>query len=311
VFEQIEKLNLSPVKPVLILGPTGAGKSRLAKLIHFDSGRARDKFCREQAADNRATDFGIAKGRWVGYGKNSGINNISNQGIPGIIQQFAGGTVFLDEVVDLTWDMQGFLRDVLDREEIPLTAGTGDPVKPFVRLIFATNADLEKAVSEGRFRHDLLARMDGRTIWIPPLSARMEDVFSFVYAECGNHSPGHDFLLAMLQNDWPGNVRELRRVLSESTARIRSTEDALTLDHLRLNDPHIVSRVRSMKGEEVSRALLSKLAAILRQRGFEQGRRGSGLQREMARILRTSEPTLSRWTKDLGISGNRSDEDQE
>ena len=108
VFEQIAFLNKSvPDDPVLILGPTGAGKTEIAELIHRHSRRPRTKFRREQAADNRLGDFTSAKGRWVGYGKDHGFQNIPKAGRTGNLQDYAGGTVFVDEVADLTMEFQG------------------------------------------------------------------------------------------------------------------------------------------------------------------------------------------------------------
>jgi DNA-binding NtrC family response regulator len=320
VFGRIEEFNIEdrdnresnrPAKSVLILGPTGAGKTELAALIHRHSGRPREKFAVERATDSSLEGFTAVKSRWVGYGKYPGFDNYDKQGDSGLLQEWAGGTIFLDEVADLPGKMQEFLMQILDSKDIPLTSGKGEPVKTSARLIFATNQDLEKAVEEGRFRPELLDRIKRRTIWIPPLSERKEDIFAFVDAKCGDYRPTSEFLLALLMHTWPGNVREILDTLAWALVMARKNRGLLKLDNLKLSDPTIVHRVRTMTSEDVEAAVLSKLAQTLRQRGFKTGKRGHALQKEMARILRTSEATLSRSMRDLGLSGDRPGDDVE
>jgi DNA-binding NtrC family response regulator len=302
VFEQIDSLNKSfPDKSVLILGPTGVGKTKIAALIHRHSGRPLGKFRREQAADNSLGDFTAVKGRWLGYGKDHGFHNIDKKGSEGIIQEFAGGTVFLDEVADVPIEFQGFLRLILDGTEIPPTTGQGPPIQPSVRLILATNKDLDAEVRAGNFKDDLLDRIKRRSITIPALRDRKEDIFSFVNAKCASHRPTFEFLLALLRYDWPGNVRELLDVLSATMARVHKERERLKLDHLQLKDTKVVQQVRSMSSQEVSRDLLSRLALTLQQRGFERGKKGLGLQVEMARILNLTRPTLTRLVKNVRL----------
>jgi DNA-binding NtrC family response regulator len=298
VFEKIEFLNLLPESPVLIVGPTGAGKTEIAELIHRHSKR-KGKFAREQAAHSRMGDFGAVKGRWVGYGEHTPFRNIPSKGHTGILQECAGGTVFLDEVAGVTEDMQEFLLDVLDRKLIPLTTGKGPAVRPDVRLIFATNVDLDKAVEEGRFRHDLLRRIKQRTIRIPPLADRKEDIPVFISAKCAGYAPTPGFLLALLRYDWPGNVGELLDVLSAATAKAGGRQGPLTLDHLDLNNPSIIQDIRAMDDQGVERAALSDLADLLRRQGWEKRR---GLQGEMARLLNVSAATISRKLSEPGLS---------
>lgn len=302
VFEDIDSLNNFPDAPVLILGPTGAGKTEIAELIHRQSGRPLAKFCWEQAADNLLGDFTSVKGRWIGYGKFPGFQNISKDGANGIIQDYAGGTVFVDEVADLTLEMQGFLRLVLDARSIPLTSGKGDPIRPSVRLIFATNKDLEQAVKERKFRHDLLDRIQRWTTRIPPLVERKEDIFSFVAAKCKGHPPTPEFLLALLRYEWPGNVRELLDVLRIAMAKVDRVKEPLTLDHIQLKDLALVSRVRAMDSQKIEGVVLSDLWQVLRRRGLE---RGGGLHNEMARLLGWSPAKVSIKIKELGLRDSR------
>jgi hypothetical protein len=162
VFEKIVQLNRDPLQPVLILGPTGAGKSGIAELIHRHSKRP-GPFRREQASDNRLADFGFVKARWTGHGRHHGVANVPPAGTRGILEEASGGTVFVDELGELSPEFQVFLLDVLDRKPIPKAVGEGSPVVPDVRLIFATNENIEAAVQGGKLRKDLIRRI--RAYW--------------------------------------------------------------------------------------------------------------------------------------------------
>src|SRR5262249_37311164 len=122
VFERIAELNRLPDKPILILGETGVGKTEFARLIHAHSDRKAGKFINEHAADNKSADFSVLKSRWAGYGRRSGLPNADPNGQNGLLQEAAGGTIFIDEFGDLSDEFQGFLRAVLDGKEIPPAA---------------------------------------------------------------------------------------------------------------------------------------------------------------------------------------------
>jgi DNA-binding NtrC family response regulator len=310
VFEKIKQFNTEDrkfqksgelPKPLLILGDSGAGKSALARVIHDHSGRPNAKFANESASDNEMTDPGAMKARWVGYGTNPGFTNFDPKGSNGILQDNAGGTVFLDEVAEVPKTMQLLLMRILDDQEIPLSSGQGKPIKPSVRLIFATNKDLDQEVKQGRFRNELLQRIKHRSITIPPLIERLEDIFSFLESKFPRRRPTFAFLLALLSYPWPGNIRELVIVLEKVSAKVGKKGKILRLEDLDLDDPCVLLRVKSMSGSKVESAVLSALASILRSRGFERNKRGAGLQMEMARLLKMSEATLSRRMEQLNI----------
>ncbi len=207
-------LNSSANNPVLILGPTGAGKTEIAELIHSHSPRKNKPFHMEQAADSRALDFVAIKARWVGFGENSGYTWIPKEGIKGIIENCAGGTVFIDEIAQLSEDSQGYMRTLLDpKSKLPPAAGNRPPMTCTVRFIFATNRDLQIEVNEQRFLHDLFERIKRFKISIPPLIDRQDDIILFVSIKCEKFCPSAAFLLALLSYEWPGNVRELIQVL--------------------------------------------------------------------------------------------------
>jgi DNA-binding NtrC family response regulator len=293
VFEKIDRFNKSPDKPVLILGPTGAGKTEIARLIHQDSNRKGKPFARTQAAEIMGADPLIARSKWAGVGKQSGLQDMK-EGSRGLLKDSEGGTIFLDELGHLSVDFQTFLLDVLDRKEIRPAAGEGGPFLPNVRLIFATNVDPEAAVQSRTLKHDLWSRLQQWVLEIPALCDRREDIFLFVERECGNYKPSPAFLLCLLKHSWPGNVRELREVLEVAVNKTARKHESLTPDHLHLSDPTIVQGVRGMTGQEIEAAVMCELAASLVRQGLKKGK---GLNQRMAEILKMSEPTVSRRMK--------------
>ncbi len=202
--------------PVLITGETGVGKGVLARWIHENSRRARKPFVPvngaalpESLIDSQL--FGHARGAFSGAASDH----------MGMVRAADTGTLFLDEVGDLPLSVQArFLRLLQEREIQPV--GYCAPLAVDVRIIAATNASLATAVKEGRFREDLLYRMDVVRIEIPPLrecaeqvvqlAERFNDEFAAVYEK-----PRLEFdarARALLKSSaWPGNVRELRAVI--------------------------------------------------------------------------------------------------
>jgi DNA-binding NtrC family response regulator len=296
VFEEIDTHYNSPDDPVLLLGPSGAGKTEIAEVIHRSSPRKDKPFRREQAADNKGADLNIPKGRWAGFGENSGLNNIPKEGIKGILHECAGGTIFVDELAEVGGDFQTFLLDVIDQRDIPPVSGTGNPVKHDVRLIFATNADPDDAVRAGKLRPDLLRRLNSGIIRIPALAERRSDIFLFARAFCKGRWLEPRCLLALLRYAWPGQVGELRAVLGVAMGRAANEKAPITLDLIRIREQSICEAVARMSEDEVSRELYAQLIAMLREQGLEKGK---GLQRRMSELLNESQSTISRRMKAL------------
>jgi two-component system response regulator HydG len=214
---------------VLILGESGTGKSQLARWIHFQSRRAAGPLVEVHCAALPETLleselFGHEKGAFTG----------AHQRKAGHLAAASGGTIFLDEIGEITAATQvKLLRFLQDKEFVPV--GATEPRRADVRVISATNRDLRAAVQAGQFREDLYYRLDVFAIRVPPLRERREDVLPIaeqLLAARGLPAerlsqPARERLLA---NAWPGNVRELENALER--ALILAGEGELRPEHL-------------------------------------------------------------------------------
>ncbi len=218
VFNLIRKYATNDY-PVLIIGETGTGKELTARAIHERSQRADKPFVAVNCGaipDNLLESelFGYEKGAFTGAHKRK----------IGKIEYANGGTLFLDEIGDMPLNMQAKLLRFL--EDLSFTrVGGNETIFADVRIIAATNVDLEKAVEEGRFREDLYYRLNVLTIKLPPLRERPEDIlvlakyFLNKYSnEVGKKIKGFskDAEEALLSYKWPGNVRELINVIRKA-----------------------------------------------------------------------------------------------
>ncbi len=194
--------------PILIQGETGTGKEGMARAIHAWSGRGGPLIpvnCAALPSELvEAELFGYRKGAFTGANANS----------PGLFRAAEGGSIFLDEILDLPAALQPKLLRVLEEKQVRALGETRD-VPVDVRVIAATQEPLAIAVAERRFRADLHARLDGLTVVLPPLRARREDIaplfFEFLKAHTGGRPREVEARLveALCLYDWPLNVREL------------------------------------------------------------------------------------------------------
>jgi DNA-binding NtrC family response regulator len=206
---------------VLITGETGTGKELAAELLHTESGRRRHRFVAVNCAaipDSlfESELFGHERGAFTGAGAAR----------VGLLQQAQGGTIFLDEVGDMSHVAQAkMLRAIETRAILPLGGRT--PVPLDVRIVAATNQDLEKSVAEGRFRRDLYFRLNVVRLRLPPLRERRSDIPSLVRHYSGYFAArtgravtafSDPALSSLQQYDWPGNVRELKNLVEALVA---------------------------------------------------------------------------------------------
>jgi transcriptional regulator of acetoin/glycerol metabolism len=194
--------------PVVLEGETGTGKEVVARALHGASGRAGPLV----AVNCAALPEGLAEAELFGYRR--GAFTGADRASPGFFRGAEHGTLLLDEVSDLPMPVQAKLLRVLEQREVqPL--GEVRPVPIDVRLVVAGQQSLTRAVEEGRFRADLLARVEGVTVHLPPLRDRREDVLPLftrlVAAQAAGSVPAveSDFVERLCVHDWPFNVREL------------------------------------------------------------------------------------------------------
>ena len=219
VYKLIEKVSQHNY-PVLILGESGTGKELVARSIHFAGTRSSRPFAPVDCSSFVPTLieselFGYMKGAFTG----------ANQTKRGLMEAAGNGTLFLDEIGDLPVDLQAkLLRAIQEKEIRPV--GSTDRISISVRVIAATNRDLETAVREGRFRQDLYFRLNVVQIKLPPLRERKGDipllVNSFLEKFSDTDGPirtvAEDMMTKLMAWDWPGNVRELENVIERAVA---------------------------------------------------------------------------------------------
>ncbi|NPA49973.1 MAG: GAF domain-containing protein [Thermodesulfobacteria bacterium] len=218
VLEMIERVAPSSAT-VLLRGESGTGKSLIAKLIHFNSPRANGPFITVACT---ALPENLIESELFGYEKGAFTGALSRK--RGLFEEANGGTIFLDEIGDLPLPLQAKLLHVIQEKEF-YRVGSTRPIKVDVRIITATNRNLEELVEKGLFREDLYYRLNVFPIYVPPLRERSTDIIPlaefFLEKYSREHgkeikrlsSPAIDLLV---QYHWPGNVRELENVIERA-----------------------------------------------------------------------------------------------
>jgi DNA-binding NtrC family response regulator len=202
---------------VLLRGESGTGKEVVATALHRLSDRQERPLVRVNCA---ALPEGLLEAELFGAARGAYTGSVTDR--PGLFQAADGGTLLLDEVGELPFSIQAKLLRVLQDGEFDRVGEPGRPLRVDVRIIAATNRDLEEAVAGGRFRNDLYYRLNVVPIGLPPLRERPEDLMPLVGNFLGTLASGRDVriharALSMLQRyEWPGNVRELRNALEHA-----------------------------------------------------------------------------------------------
>ena len=227
-FSKVQAVARSAV-PVVVRGESGTGKEVVASAIHALSGRT-GPF---QAVNCGALPAALVESELLGFRK--GAFTGADDDRAGLVRTAHGGTLFLDEIGDLPLAAQAALLRVLQEGEVhPL--GAARALKVDVRLVSATHRDLEALAAEEKFRSDLLARLGGHTIHLPPLRERREDLGLITAALLRRHFPDREIELAadaaraLLVYQWPLNVRELERCLQ--AAVVQAGDRPVELQHL-------------------------------------------------------------------------------
>jgi len=218
---------------VLLLGETGTGKEVFAQAIHNGSNRVGKPF---MALNCSAFGKELLESELFGHKAGAFTGAIKDK--KGLIEEASTGTLFLDEVGEMQYNLQAKLLRVLEINEF-IKVGDTKPTKVDVRIIAATNRDLQQDVKDNKFREDLFYRLNVFTITLPPLRERKKDIpvfanyFLHFFAQKTN---GHinvisnDFMIHLQQHQWKGNIRELKNVIERAV--ILATNNELTVDSL-------------------------------------------------------------------------------
>jgi len=215
IFETIQQVAPSDIS-VLIIGESGTGKELVAKAIHNRSRRAAKPLI---IVNSGAIPEGIIESELFGHEKGAFTGAVGVR--KGFFEMADGGTIFLDEIGEMPLNAQVKILRVLEGKEFS-RVGSADPKKTDVRIIAATNRELDRELQNGSFRHDLYFRLHAVTIQLPPLRARKEDIpllaRTFANQFCKqNHIEFQGFeesaLELMSDYHWPGNVRELKNLV--------------------------------------------------------------------------------------------------
>jgi DNA-binding NtrC family response regulator len=301
VIDVAKKVSHSPVT-VLILGESGTGKELVAKAIHYGSPRSSKPFT---AINCAAIPETLLESELFGYEPGSFTGAMARK--VGLFEATSSGTVFLDEVGDLPAMTQSKILRVLQEKEVRRIGGR-EAIKVDVRIIAATNKDLEKEMKNGRFREDLYYRLRVVTIELPPLRERREDIPEMVhyFLDRYNHEFGKRIkdvdeaaMRALVEYHWPGNVRQVESVIERALLMCDS-------DTIKLKDIKSELRLSQQQGifdidvpdegivfEELEKEVLKKAMS-----------KANNVAAKAARLLGMSYKTFwYRWEK-FGLEGS-------
>ena len=243
---------------VLILGETGTGKELVARAVHDESSRKHGRYVKVNCA---AMPAGLIENELFGHERGAFTGALTRT--DGRFQQAHGGTLFLDEIGELPLELQPKLLRVLQERECERVGG-GCTIRVDVRVIAATNTDLEQMVSQRRFRADLFYRLNVFPILIPPLRDRLDDIplitnhFVRTLSSQMNKDVceiADEALKCLRCHTWPGNVRELQNVIERAVIRSSGPTVEISIEELRATSPQTGAMRRMLAETERSHIL--------------------------------------------------------
>ncbi len=313
VVEQIQRLQGHDLT-VLITGESGTGKDLVARAIHVGSPRRAAMFLPYNCT---TTTRELADSQLFGHRRGSFTGAMTDQ--PGLIRSAGGGTLFLDEIGDLPLDIQPKLLRFLEQGEV-MPVGETRPQAVDVRVLAATNADLEQRVAEGKFREDLYYRLSVIRIHVPPLRERRDEIphlSTFFLREACDRLGKPDVQLAPATLDlfasyrWPGNVRQLRNEIQRAVA-MSAPGGAVEPDHLSadLSAPASANETAAMARpgrREFPRNLAAAIEQVEKELIVGALDRARGNISETARVLGLTRRGLYLKMRRLGLEGVMAD----
>jgi Nif-specific regulatory protein len=297
-----QALQVAPAKTtVLIRGESGTGKELVAELIHRNSPRAQRPFIKVNCA---ALPEGLIETELFGHER--GAFTGAHTQHKGRFELAHGGTIFLDEIGEITPAIQSKLLRVLQERQFERVGGT-QTLQTDVRLVAATNKDLERAISEKKFREDLYYRLNVFPIFVPPLRERKPDIllladhfvekYAREYAKLVKRisTPAIDMLMSY---HWPGNVRELENCIERAV--VLCNDEVIHGHHLPLT-----LQTAEGSGTILNQSLNSAVTALEREMIMDALKTTRGNQAQAAKLLQTSERVINYKVKKFGIDCQR------
>ncbi|MGI6703967.1 MAG: sigma 54-interacting transcriptional regulator [Clostridia bacterium] len=240
VIEKAKKAAQTPAT-VLLQGASGTGKELFAHAIHNASGRRFGQFVRVNCA---ALSESLLESELFGY-EEGAFTGAKKGGKKGLFEVASGGTIFLDEIGEINSGIQAKLLRVLHEKEIIRVGGT-NAIPVDVRIISATNIDLEEAMQQGRFREDLYYRLNVIPLRIPPLRDRKEDIYHLAMHIVRRFNQDYGRSIQdisagvqkrLLEYEWPGNIRELENFIGRAIINMKFNDTVILEEHLpRINE---------------------------------------------------------------------------
>jgi len=283
---------------VLITGESGVGKGLIAKTLHEEGNRCQKPFVTVNCG---AIPENLIESELFGYVAGAFTGSRSG-GKKGLFEAAQDGTIFLDEISELPLNLQVKLLQVIQERQITPVGGTKQiPVD--VRIISATNRDLESLVREGRFREDLYYRLNVVPINVPPLRERPDDIMPLIQrnlARC-NKDLGEDktisagALSVLLKYPWPGNIRELQNIIERLV--ITTSHDVITEDDIFIFIKQAADENPTVYEELSLTAALEKAEKEILSQAVDN----YGSTRAIARVLKVSQPTIVRKLNKYGL----------
>jgi DNA-binding NtrC family response regulator len=296
VYKMVEKVSLR-THPVLILGESGTGKELVARSIHYQGPRANKPFIPVECSALVPT---LVESELFGYTKGAFTGAIQSR--HGLMEAANGGTLFLDEIAEMTPEMQAkLLRSLQEREIRPI--GSTERKAIDVRIVAATNRDLEAGIKNGTFRQDLYFRLNVVQIKLPPLRDRKTDIPLLVAAFLDKFARDiptgmeltEEAMGRLMAYDWPGNVRELENAIERAVAI--GTGPYLSMTDLpsnlyRLDSDRPPQKEEILPLEELERRAIQSTL-----------RHTDGDKQKAARVLGIGKTTLYRKLKQYQMGG--------
>lgn len=302
VFELI-RLAAPSRSNILIVGESGTGKELVAKAIHHASPRNREAFV---TVNSGSLPPELLESNLFGHVKGAFTGAIASK--RGLFEVADGGSIFLDEIGNINLETQAKLLRVIQEKEF-MRLGSVDTIKVDVRIIAASNADLQRLIQEGTFREDLYYRLNVITVPLPPLRRRREDIPLLIQHFLAKYSEENrrrirevtpETMKVLMDHPWPGNVRELENTIERAV--VLCTVDRITPDlmpdYLRF-PVHTDQPATIVPADGLS--LKDAVSSYERNMILQSLELANGVQKKAAELLQLKPSTLNEMMKRLGI----------